>query len=88
MTDCWHDDPAARPSFSDICASIEHIVDTAEHLPLPGQSQTETGLPTAVDQPSPTYSNYTFDSDDDNDALPLYRNCMSARTTETSGVLD
>ena len=28
MTRCWHDDATTRPSFSDICVSIEQIVDS------------------------------------------------------------
>jgi len=107
MTRCWHDDPAARPSFSDICISIEHIVDTAEHLPLPVQShtpgaplghQSSTGyLPSPsqshtpvspLDQPSPTYSNCTFDSDEEDDVTPLYRNCMNAGSPDLSTMVE
>ena len=96
MTECWRDDPGARPSFSDICMSIEHIVDTAEHLPLPVQSShtpVHTHTPgaacTALDQPSPSYSNCTFDSvdDDDDGVAPLYRNCVISRSPGTSAVM-
>jgi len=91
MTSCWHTDPAARPSFSDICISIEHIVDTAEHLPLPGQTPPPAAAASAgppLDQPSPSYSNYTVDSYDDDDAAPLYRNWTTPRSPETSAVVD
>jgi len=92
MTQCWHDDPAARPSFSDICISIEHIVDTAEHLPLPGQSHSPgaaaASAGTPLDQPSPTYSNCTFDSDDDDIVAPLYRNCITSGSLATAAVVD
>jgi len=81
MTSCWRDEPSARPSFSDICISIENIVDTAEHLPLPGQSYTpEAG----GDQPSPTYSNTSFTSDEDDDSVPLYKNCVLPRGLEAA----
>ena len=92
MTRCWLDDPADRPTFTDTCVGIERIVDAAEHLPLPGQSPPGTpdgGAPgaTSAGQPSPTYSNYTFDGDDD-DVAPLYRNCVSERVPETVAALD
>jgi len=82
MTRCWHDDPAARPSFGDICVSVEQIVDAAcehvtladqsqhAHLPTPGQSRAGTSPVAPVgDRPSPTYSNFTFDSDDDDEDM-------------------
>jgi len=86
MTRCWHDNPSARPSFSDISASIEHIVNAAEHLQLPGHSDipVQEGAGTRLaDQPSPSYSNCTFDNDDDDDA-PLYRNCLNTESPEMS----
>jgi len=102
MTRCWHDDAATRPSFGDICVSIEQIVDAAEHLPLPGQSQSPVApLPgqshspvEPVDQPSPTYSNFSFDSDEEMEeeeeaaAAHLYRNCVNARCPEMPVVVD
>jgi len=92
MTRCWHDDPSSRPSFGDICVSIEQIVDAAEHLPLPGQSHSPVAPAAAVtpdDQPSPTYSNFDFDSqEEEKEATPLYRNCVTARSLETSAMVD
>lgn len=92
MTQCWLDDPAARPSFSDICINIDHIVVTAEHLPLPGQSHSPEQHAAAAagpppDQPSPSYSNCTFDSDDD-DGAPLYRNSMNSSSLLGNSAVD
>jgi len=91
MTRCWCEEPSARPTFSDVCVSIEHIVDAAEHLPLPGPSDladlpagpAHLALPGQCQSASPGTASYCNDtavnSDDDDDddvAAPLYRNCV------------
>ena len=94
MTQCWLDDPAVRPSFSDICINIDQIIATAEHLPLPGQSSPPEQQHAAAvagtppNQPSPTYSNCTFDSDDDDAGAPLYRNCMNSSSLLGTSAVD
>jgi len=97
MTRCWHDDATTRPSFSDICGSIEQIVDSAEHLPLSDQSQHSPSSPDqshaaarVTPQPSPTYSNFSFESDEEEeeeeDATPLYKNCEITTDPQTSAM--
>jgi len=96
MTRCWHDDATTRPSFSDICVSIEQIVDSAEHLPLSDQSQHSPRSPDqshaaarVTPQPSPTYSNFSFESDEEEeeeDATPLYKNCEITTDPQTSAM--
>jgi len=87
MTRCWRDEPTARPSFADVCDSIGQIVDTAEHLPLPGKSHSPVAPGTPGQQPSPTYSNCSFDADDSATAH-LYKNCMTPSSPETSAIVD